>query len=548
MAYTQYSQAWLEDNSSIRTLFVVATVLYDASGTGSSYSTVTRYFSTDGCVTSDGLISFEPIISGDISLSEAISIDGSVSMSFGDISLNNLNGELDVHLVNNSYIWSNAAIQIYLGDPSWSIASTDFALNTTKFRLVFNGVCEDIDSKSRTVLSIKLRDKMERLNSPVTEAKLGNYGTWANSAQNADTIKPLIFGEVFNMTPLLMDPNNQGGQYMVSNGPVNQIIEIRDNGIPIYQNGSTAYTGATVDTSTGTFVLQYPPSGAITASVKGVNNSINLTTGALVAGTYVNNIANLIALIVTQYGKANSRLAAADLDLVNLAASATVCPQPVGAVITDTTNVLTLCQSLAASVGGQMIFTREGLLQLQRFGVGATPGQDPLITVGATTSAPVSTNDMVFDSFSISSKYPFSGAFKLGYCRNWTPQPGLLTSIPADHKDLYANEWLTVTATAAGSLISNYKLDTDPPQIDTALLTTSDATTEAQRRVTYNNAQRFVYKFTGIPKLLALRLGQLVYLCHDRFNLYNSGLGRPGQVISLSPNWTSTLVDVEVII
>lgn len=546
--YSTFSQAWLEDNSSIRTIFIVITPLFDVSGTGTSYTPTPQYFSTDGMITTDGLIYFKPVIKSDITLSENISSDGSTSMSFGDISINNLNGEYDAYLDPLQYIWANQAIQIYLGDATWPAVVSDFSVLTSKYKLIFNGILEDIDSKSRNELNFKMRDKLEYLNNPVTENKLGVYGNWVNSAQNADTIKPLVFGEVFNMTPLLIDPNVSGGQYMVNDGAVEQIIEIRDNGIPIYQNGSTVYTGATVDEANGKFVLTYPPSGAITASVKGIKNSINLSTGALISGTYSNTAAKLIALIVTQYGPSNSRLSGAnDLDLSNLSAFDSSNTQPQGLLITDRTNILDAIRFIASGIGAQVSFSREGKLRLIKFGVGITPAQDTLVTIG-TSASPISTVDMLYDSMSISSKMTPQAAFSLGYCRNWTVQDSLLTSLPADHKALFANEWLTVTSTASATIISNYKLAVDPVQKDTCMLVQADANTEATRLVTYYSQMHYTYRFTGLPKLLSLRLGQQVYLSHYRFNLYNDGAGKVGQVISLSPNWSKATVDVEIII
>lgn len=547
MAYTQYSQAWLEDPSSIRSIFIVATVLYDSSGTGTSYVSTPLYFSSDGLLTSDGLISFNPIITGTVGLTESISQDGGISMAFGDISLVNKNGELDTYFDVNRYIWANQSIQVYYGDPSWAASSTDFTTSTTKFKLIFNGVIDDIDSRSYTEATIKVRDKLEKLNNPLTEDKLGTaVGTWVNAAQNADSIKPLVFGEVFNMTPLLMDPNNGGGRYMVNDGPISELIEIRDNGVPIYQAGNSVFTGATVDIATGTFILTYPPVGAITASVKGTTDSINLSTGALVTASYSNTIAKLVALIVTQHGPSNSRLVAADLDLVNLAAFDTANPDPVGVVITDRENILNVCQSLASSVGAQLYFTKEGKLQLLQYGIGVTPAADPTITVGVT--APVTDSDIIFNSISVAGKIPMLGACKIGYCKNWTVQEGLLTSIPADHKDLYADEWLSVTVNQNATKVTNFKLNVDPPQLDTLLLTTADATAEATRLVTFYNIPRVIYKFTGTPRLLSLRLGQQIYLAHSRFNLYNAGAGVLGQVVTLSPNWTTGYIDVEVLI
>lgn len=546
--YNSYSQAWLEDNMSIRALFVVVSVLYDSSGAGTTYVPTTIYFASKGMLTDDGLISFDPILDGDISLTESLAGDGSTSMSFGDISLSNLNGRLDVYLDPSYYIWVNRPVQIYLGDPRWSSLSTDFAVDTTKYQLVFNGLVNDIDSKGIDELNVKLRDKMDKLNNPITENKLGTYGTWVDSAQNADTIKPLVFGEVFNMSPLLIDPNVGGGQYMFNDGPVQAVIEIRDNGVPIYQYNNTSYTGAAPDLATGTFVLLYPPKGQITASIQGVKTRPNFDTSTVSTSTYTNRLAELIAVIVTQYGPTNSRLTFADIDLVNFAAFNTVITQPVGTVVTDRTNIITVCQLLASSVGAQIMFSREGKLQLQRYGVGITSAEDTRITVGDSTTSPIATSDILQNTLQISNKIPMIGAVCLGYCKNWTVQAGLQIAIPADHKDLFATEWLKTTSKASVELVANYALTVDVAQVDTSLLVTVDAVAEADRRLAFYTTQRYVYRFSGVPKLLALRLGQQVYLSHPRFNLYNGGAGKVGQVVTISPNWTSTLVDIEVLV
>jgi hypothetical protein len=135
-------------------------------------------------------------------------------------------------------------------------------------------------------------------------------------------------------------------------------------------------------------------------------------------------------------------------------------------------------------------------------------------------------------------------AIKLGYAKNYTIQQNLLSLIPEQHKTLFEVEWLTTTAKATG-VATTYKLDLDPEQKNTSLISTTDATAEATRLVNYYDEQRVVYKFTGKSKLLSLVLGQAVTLYHSRFNL--SG-GKAGQVISLSPNWLKEQVEVEVIV
>ena len=527
-----YSQAWLEDPKAIKSIFVIVS-RYNVSTT----SEETIYLSTTGYITASADVSFEPILNNGVSLTESLSIDGGLSFSFGDVEIVNPNGDLDTWLSDNYYIWVNRPIKIFYGDPQWN--TTNITSFQTDFLKVFDGLVANVDSRSRTVLNIKVRDKMERLNAPVSENKLGTYGTWGASTQpNKDTIRPLVFGEVFNVEPLLVDPSTL--KYMFNDGNSELVIEIRDNGVPIYTApGITAglTTGATITLGAGTFVLAHPLAGGITASIQGVKDSIDLSTGALVSGTYNNNIANLIALITTQYGKSYTKLAASDLDLTNLSTFAAANTQSVGISITGGANVLTVCQQLADSIGAQLYFNRVGKLQLLRLGGGFTGSAVTTIT----------DSDILLNTLSVSNKLTIVAASKVGYVKAWTVQEGLVTGIPDEHKVMFATEWYTRTATNSTAQ-SLYKLHIDPQQKDTLLLVGAEADSEASRLKNYYSNPRIIYKMTCTAKMLSLELGQNVTLIHNRFDLYNGGSGRSGQVYSLSPNWLAGTVEVEVIV
>lgn len=530
-----YSQAWLEDPRSIRSIFVIVS-RYNVSTT----SEETLYLSTTGYVTTNADVSFDPILTGGVSLNESLSVDGGLSFSFGDIEISNPNGDLDTWVSDSSYVWVNRPIKIYYGDPQWN--TTNITSFETDFLKIFDGLVANIDSRNRTTLNIKVRDKMERLNAPLTENKLGTYGTWGAGTQpNKDTIRPLVFGEVFNIEPLLVDPSLL--KYMFNDGTTaasELVIEIRDNGVPIYTApGITAglTTGATIDLTNGTFVLAHPLAGGITASIQGVKNSINLSTGALVTGTYDNNIANLIALITTQYGKSYTKLTASDLDLTNLSTFAAANTQAVGISISGGENVLTVCQQLADSIGAQLYFNRVGKLQLLRLGAGFTGSSVTTIT----------DSDILLNSLSISSKLNVVAASKIGYVKAWVVQEGLVTGIPDEHKLMFATEWYTRTATNSTAQ-SLYKLHVDPQQKDTMLLVGADADSEASRLKNYYSSPKTIYKMTCTSNMLGLELGQNITLIHNRFGLYNGGSGRAGQIYSLSPNWLAGTVEVEVII
>lgn len=519
-----YSQTWLEDPSAIRGIFAEVNV-YDVLAT----SEITMYFSTIGYITSDASIRYNPIIVGGIKFTESLSIDGQAALSFGDIELNNITGEYDDYLDPSKYVWSNRSIKIYLGDPTWVCANISSIHND--FELVFDGVVNDIDSKDITRLNIKIRDKLERLNTALTETKLGTYGTWAGGQTNQDNIVPLVFGEVFNVSPMLIDPSLL--EYYFNNGNTELLIELRDNGVPIYNSGIPG--GAVVNHTTGKFTLTKRLAGALTASIQGVKNSINLSTGALVSGTYSNNVANLIALIVTQYGKSTTRFTSTDLDLTNLSAFESANTQSVGLYIADSTNTLVACQTLASSIGAQLFITRKGKLQLLQIGVPT-----------GVASVDITASDILYNTLNISGRTEVVASTKLGYCKNYTLQDNLTTSIPVEHKDMYKTETEWYTKTVVDSTVqSRYKLEADPRQKDTLLISGVDAAAEATRLNNFYKVPRTTYRFTGTSKLLSLELGQAVNLIFSRFGM-DSGVS--GQVVSLSPSWGTSTIEVEVMV
>lgn len=522
-----YTQTWLEYTTRARGLLVVATA-YNAT----SLQEQVLYWSTMGFNTVDGTV-FNPIIATDVKIGENMSLDGSISMTYGDIELLNPNGELDDYLDNTKWIWSNRGVKIYYGDPSWKVTSVSQLgdANPDTFELIYDGIIDDCKSRSRGVVNIVLRDKLERLNVPVTENTIGVTGTWSGGQTNQDTIRPLIFGEVYNVTPVLVDPSNL--RYRFNDGDCEGLLEIRDNGFPVWYSGDL--TGATVTASTGLFSLARPPSGVVTCSVQGVKTTWSVSAGGAVSATYINNIPDVIRLLVTSYGTAGKQLSAAEIDnasfktvLDSFGTSTPAC----GYAVVDRINLLQMVQELAASIGCQVYMNRKGVLRLLRLGV-----------TGASTFT-IQDRDIVKGSLSVYDKSEHLAAVKLAYCKNWTIQQNLATLIPDSSKTDMAEEWLIKTVTDASTL-SLYRLTSDPPQRTTYLITTESAQREAQRLLDYYKIQRTVYSFTASSRCIGLNLGDTVTIQHNRFGLQN---GKPGQVIGISPQWSKGLVDLEVIV
>lgn len=460
-------------------------------------TTVPRYLSTVAYTTlptdSPANRVYSPVVSGGVAFTETLPLDGSATLSVGDIELNNDDGLLDSWLDD---VWVNKPIRIYIGDVSWVRAD---------FRLIFTGIVDNINSRAANRLNISLRDKLQRLNTPVSETLLGG------TTPNKDRLIPLCFGEVHNVEPLLVDPATL--KYKVHGSAIERLIEVRDNGVPVSINESL------ID---GTFTLVAQQAGTITCSVQGDKPT-----------TYSNRIADTITRLVTGYGKVSDRLTTADIDTAQFAAFNAAHPQPVGVYLNDRSNVIEVCQQLASSVGAQISMSREGLLRLLKITLPATG--TPLV---------VTPSDYVAKSLEIKERVDVKAAIKVGYCKNHTTQTGLNTGLPASHKDLFMQEYLSVTAKNQ-SVADTYKLNTEPVQTDTLLLTESDATAEANRLLTLWQQPRTVYKFVGYSHLLTVPLGQALTLVSPRFGLSE---GKTGIVVGIQSDWVSRRVTIEVLI
>ena len=483
--------AWLQDDSALRCILIEVTPYLSGVDTPlylSSKDFVTKPSDTPANT------GYLPIIQGSVKVSEQFSVDGSASMSYGSVELDNVDGTYDTWL---DGVWSNRKAAVLFGDVTWP---------RTDFRIVFKGVIDDIDSSGITRLNLKLRDNLQLLNTPVTETKLGG------TTDNKDRLRPVLVGEGFNFEPLLVDPPNHGYQFHF--GASERVIEIRDDGVPIT---------AAVDLSTGTLNLLASPKGTITISAQGDNS-----------GGYSSTVAGIVKKLVKNYGRVDSRFTDDDIDLTNFSNFETANPAPVGMYLSDKANVLETCQTIAASVGAMLMSSRQGLLQLVQLNA----------AVGAANATVVTEDDMVVGSLRIVERTKVVASVKLGFCENYTVQTKVQTGIPEAHKNLFELDWMTTTQ--SDSNVSNtYKLHTVPETEETRLLAESDAISEANRRLNLRKVQRTVYQYTGFADSLDLKLGNEVFLKHHRYGL---SAGKYGVIVGLEPDWLARRCIVKVMI
>jgi hypothetical protein len=228
-------------------------------------------------------------------------------------------------------------------------------------------------------------------------------------------------------------------------------------------------------------------------------------------------------------------MTAADIDTASFSAFDGANPQPVGLAILDRTNVLAACAQLASSKGAQLIPSMLGKLQLLQYAIPAS----------ASLSIPLSMqakDEQGRNTLAAVSRSTVAAAVQIGYCRNYTTQPNLQTSLPAEHKQMFATEWRTYTAVDTATQAA-YSLYADPTQIDTCLLTQADAQAEAERRLAIVKVPHTTYRVELTPAGMLVQLGEARNLFGDRFGLQ---AGKPGLVTSLTTNFGTYSVIAEI--
>ncbi len=484
--------AWLKSSSAIKCVLVEAVARIGSTETAIYLSNFG--FTTEAGDTPAGK-HYAAGVKGGIVFQESLNLNGEADISLGDIRIDNSGGIRDAWL---GYVWANRQIKIYMGDQRWP---------RSDFRKIMDGVAGDILPVDAEDLSIPILNKLTRLNNPLSETLLGG------STNNKDRLIPNTFGEVFNITPLLIDPALL--KYQVHGGAVERIIEVRDNGAPV------SFTATIAD---GTFVLNQAAVGTITCSVQGDKPS-----------AYSTNISTIVQNLVQNYGPSYTRFSSGDLDATSLSAFAAAHAQPVGLYASDRTNVLAACQQLADSVGAQVVTTTLGLLRLVQITL-PPPG----------TPVEVGQDDFDYHTLAPTARPPVVATCKLGYAKNWTPQPtGLAGGLPPGNVTLHTEEWLTTTPADVDGVAGIYKIDTEPPQQDTMLLVEADAVAEAERRRDLWNVQRTVYTAKFRAHLLLTELGDAITLTHPRFGLQS---GVTGMVIGIARDWLGGRVALSILV
>lgn len=474
-------QAWL-DSHDAEPVTLYRLGAWSASAGGE----VVRRLSNRAYKRADAATPYAAAIAADLVASEAITADGKGRVSAGEVKIWNIDGERTSWLGD---VFCNRDIEVLLGDLRWP---------ESDFRRMFLGKIEDVSSSASSpdtepMLIVKVRDAMDRLNTPVTELTMGD-----------GSIHPTTFGECPNITPKHAGAGALSGEYTYH---------------PTATEGTIR---AAVDGMTREAVQDLPSSGSIIYQTAIGPGAVTLSVqGDKTGGVYRRTIAQIVRLLVQSYGDPADRFTDAEIDLDNFTAFDGAHPYAVGLYLTDRTLVIDACARLAASVRAQLVPSMTGKLRLLRARV---PGS----ATGAITAGQYQTGTLVQ-----AVRHKVVAAVNLGYCRNYTPQPSLVTRLAPELKAILAQEWRAVQRVNE-TTVARYRMTRVAAMAETCLLNKEDASVEAYARLDEDSTQRYTYRITGTRSLLLQTLGQGVVLYGNEFDLQN---GKIGQIRSREINF-----------
>lgn len=451
---------------------------------------------------------------------------GRTQVGYGEIVLANNDGALDGLL---NYSFAGRAVTIQLGEVLPN--SGGVATWTT----VLAGTMEQVQLSWQQVI-VRIRDRQQDLAKPLQSARYaGTNALPAGLEGVAQDLqgrpKPLVFGQVFNVSPPCV--NSARFIYQIHEGSALQSVDA------VYERGAALTAGTAYasqadmeanaptagqyrvwNSAAGTFIrLAANPTGAIT---------VDATQGATAASR---TAGQLYTAILTKAGIAAGSIASADVTALDAAA-----PYPVGVFCghdKDTTPLELLdlvCNSAGAWFGADA-------LGVFRIGQIVVPGSTSVGTISATEVTKIER---------LASRDGGVGVpawrIKLNYGRVYTEQSDLSATVTAARKAYLANPYRRVEATDSAVLTAN--LTSPELEFETQIVNAADAATEAARRLVIYKSRRDVFELTvRVDAALAavIDLGKVITLQLNRFGM---GSGKNFLIIGIRTNLRGYLFDL----
>ncbi|TGE04624.1 hypothetical protein [Hymenobacter fodinae] len=422
------------------------------------------------------------------------------SQSFGGIDIINADGELDRFY---AYFWSGRRVVVKAGAPGFGY--DDFAT-------IFEGAIENIEGDDSRII-LTLRDNRAKTDKPVSAGVYGGTGNLDGDATLAGMQKPLCYGVVKNVAPVLVNYAMQ--VYQVHDGSIAAVDQVRDRGIVLDYAGdfadiTTASPGSSeyaTQLSAGLIRLGSTPAGQVTADVQGDNLNGFATSCTDIA----------LRVLKTRLGVYS--LSSGDIDEGSFGRLAEVLTGSAGLYIDADITGSDVLDALLNPAGAYWSFTRQGLL----FAGAVTP---PAEATGAVRHIDAA-------GLRLQQTIPPAWRIKVGYAPAVVVQSendlagGVDGNVQAFVTEpyryvTYANE----TVRQKNNLASERVFETN-------LATKADAEALLHRLVDIYSTKRMVFQVPVYKTLYRYFLGDVVRLRYDRYGLDE---GKDFLVVGVSDN------------
>lgn len=400
--------------------------------------------------------------------------------------------------------------------PSGAFKSYD-----TDFVCVFDGCADQWFHDTASTARVAYADNSYLLDVPLQTNRYGGTGTYDGNATVKGVLIPLCYGDVFNVSPQLIDPSYL--IYQAHGGPIHDIPALRDRANALTFQGYTTnlYSGSTasgyyrVDVSRGLVQLGATPTGQVTCDVQGDADTAY--------GGYVNTLGAILLRALrknTEFGNdtiQESSFSNLDIDLPGVA----------GCYITGDTTARQFMDDRLRNVGGYWFFLRDRRLRVQ---VLKEPVANEVIMT-LTVREIIDAVEMQMPA----SMYPPTHTRRVGFHRNYTVQSSdIAGAVTAAQQQQYALEWPIATSTDADVLV-RFLRARDPNPLQSDLRDLADATAVAVRLQNLHGQQRQLLNVTiqssgaaGVAGNvgLSVEMGMSVKIVYPRFGLSNGKLFR----------------------
>jgi hypothetical protein len=479
---------------SARRRYLVILEPYDATVPG----TVPYYFSDDGFVTaptdSPADTYFEPrlieALNFERQLFSAGRLSGRSVPGAGTLLLNNADGALDAM---TSLAFDGRRVRVLLGGDGFAYAA---------FGVIFDGTAETVEVDDETVV-VRLRDLQARFEHGVARGTYAGSGGAEGRVGLKDREKPLTFGWVHHVPPVLVDPSTL--TYQVHDGAIQDVDAVYDSGLPLAKVTGTPGAGQfAVDAVAGTFTLGASAAGTVTADVR----------GDAVGGSYLESVAALIQRLATTRAGVGEALT---VDTAAFSAFDAAHPQRVGISVAEGATLGEVLDALADSIGAHFGFDRAGRLTIGR--------------VDPPAATPVATFDesQILRIESLAVDRPIWRQ-SVGYRRYWSTLDAGSTAgaVSEEARDDLA-EAERLEAAEDEAVRTRHPL-AEERRTSTLLTDAADAAAEAARLLAVFGADRARFNVLLKTQPFALDLGQTVTLRYPRHGL---GAGRSLVIVGM---------------